>query len=80
VREAYSRVDTAHAEVARRFYSDTELALVPESASDLALGVGNHLRHAEIEPGEDRVDRVLEKWLGDGPWSWSTRRTWTHAR
>ena len=33
-----------------------ELAQVPQSAIEAALGVGNHLRHAEIDAGETVLD------------------------
>lgn len=56
VREAYSAIDSSTEAVARKLYLPEELALVPRSAIDRALGVGNHLRFAEIEPGETILD------------------------
>jgi arsenite methyltransferase len=56
VRDAYSCVVSEGDGVARRIYADQELAGVPSSVRDLALGVGNHLRHAEIEQGETILD------------------------
>ncbi len=62
VRDAYRAVDGATRAVAERLYSPEELALVPEEAIERALGVGNHLRHARIEPG----DVVLDLGCGAG--------------
>ena len=62
VRDAYRDVPPTTAVVAHRLYSDEELAGVPECAVDRALGVANHLRYAEIEPG----DRVLDIGCGGG--------------
>jgi SAM-dependent methyltransferase len=56
VREAYSAIDSSTEAVACKLYSPEELALVPRSAIDRALGVGNHLRVADIEPGETILD------------------------
>jgi SAM-dependent methyltransferase len=56
VREAYASVAASSAAVAFRLYDPDELAQVPRSAVDRALGVGNHLRHASIEPGETILD------------------------
>lgn len=42
--------------MACRLYSEEELALVPRMAVERALGVGNHLRHALIDPGETVLD------------------------
>lgn len=56
VREAYGSVVSEGDAVARRLYSEEDLAQVPRSARELALGVGNHLRHADIEPGEVILD------------------------
>jgi SAM-dependent methyltransferase len=62
VRDAYRHVPPTTAAVARRLYSAEELAGVPESAVDRALGVANHLRSAGIQPGE----RVLDIGCGAG--------------
>jgi arsenite methyltransferase len=56
VRDAYGAIDSSTEAVACKLYSPEELALVPRSAVERALGVGNHLRHAEIEPGETVLD------------------------
>ena len=56
VRTAYAAVDGSSEAVARKLYSPEELADVPHSAIDGALGVANHLRHAAVEPGETVLD------------------------
>ena len=56
VRTAYAAVDGSSEAVARKLYSPEELAGVPHSAIDGALGVANHLRHAAIRPGETVLD------------------------
>lgn len=56
VRAAYAAVGASTEAVARKLYGPEELALVPEEARAGALGVGNHLRHARIEPGETVLD------------------------
>ena len=56
VRDAYAAIDSLTDAVARKLYSDEELAQVPRSAIEGALGVANHLRFAEIEPGETILD------------------------
>lgn len=56
VKEAYRSIETTTPEVASKLYSPEELALVPHSAADRALGVGNHLRFADIAPGETILD------------------------
>jgi arsenite methyltransferase len=56
VREAYGAVASDGDAVARRLYGEEELVGVPRSARELALGVGNHLRYADIEPGEVILD------------------------
>ena len=56
VREAYGAIDSSTEAVACKLYSAEELALVPRSAIERALGVGNHLRVAEIAPGETILD------------------------
>jgi SAM-dependent methyltransferase len=62
VREAYRGVTDSTTRVAERLYSEEELAQVPESARSGALGFGNHLRFARIEPGA----RVLDIGCGSG--------------
>jgi arsenite methyltransferase len=56
VREAYGAIDSTTEAVAYKLYSPEELAGVPGSAVEGALGVGNHLRFAKIEPGETILD------------------------
>jgi SAM-dependent methyltransferase len=56
VRDAYSCVSSQGDAVARRLYAVDELTGVPLAARELALGVGNHLRYADIEPGETLLD------------------------
>jgi arsenite methyltransferase len=56
VRETYGGVRPADRRVAERFYSPEELAGVPEEAIRMALGVGNPVRHAELQPDQDVVD------------------------
>lgn len=62
VRDAYRHVPATTAVVAQRLYSPEELASVPQAAIDRALGVANHLRFAQIEPG----DTVLDIGCGGG--------------
>jgi arsenite methyltransferase len=62
VREAYSEIDSSTEAIAYELYSPEELALVPRSALERALGVGNHLRFAEIAQG----DTVLDLGCGAG--------------
>lgn len=57
VRSAYSAIPSgAGRAMASRLYSDEELAGVPDAAIDWSLGVGNPVRHAELEPGDVVVD------------------------
>jgi ubiquinone/menaquinone biosynthesis C-methylase UbiE len=56
VRDAYAAIDSSTEEVACKLYSAEELAAVPRSAIEGALGVGNHLRIARIEEGETILD------------------------
>jgi arsenite methyltransferase len=56
VREAYGDVETTTTAVACKLYDANELAQVPQSAIERALGVGNHLRFAEIDEGETILD------------------------
>ena len=56
VRDAYRGIDEDTSAVASLLYSGEELACVPQSASSGALGVNNHLRYADIEPGETILD------------------------
>jgi arsenite methyltransferase len=56
VRAAYRHVPPTTAAVAHKIYSADELAMLPDSAIDRALGVANHLRYADIQPGETILD------------------------
>lgn len=57
VRQAYAEISTGGGEVvARRFYSAEELAEVPPRSVGWALGVGNPVRYAFIEPRETVLD------------------------
>lgn len=56
VRDAYSGIDRSTRAVAEKLYSPDELAQVPPSAIERALGVANHLRFADIEPGQTILD------------------------
>ena len=57
VRQAYAAIETGGGEsVARRLYSEQELAEVPPGAVEWALGVGNPVRYALLQPGENVLD------------------------
>src|SRR5438552_966035 len=57
VRDAYGSIEGGAGEVAiGRFYSEEELAEVPFGARDWALGVGNPVRYAFLQPGEVVLD------------------------
>jgi arsenite methyltransferase len=57
VRHAYSAISAGGGEtVARRFYSDDELAEVPAGAIEWALSVGNPVRYAFLCPSETVLD------------------------
>jgi SAM-dependent methyltransferase len=57
VREAYGAISTGAGEaVARKLYHDEELAELPGGAVDWALGVGNPVRYAFLQPGEVVLD------------------------
>jgi SAM-dependent methyltransferase len=62
VRDAYRTVPATTAVVARKLYSPEELAGVPQAAIDRALGVANHIRFAQVGPG----DTVLDIGCGGG--------------
>src|SRR5215510_12490860 len=62
VRQAYRQVPPTTAAVAHKLYRADELALVPQAAVNRALGVANHLRFADIRPG----DTVLDIGCGGG--------------
>jgi arsenite methyltransferase len=57
VRRAYSAIPGGGGEsVARRFYSQEELAEVPAGSVEWALSVGNPVRYAFLRPGETVLD------------------------
>jgi arsenite methyltransferase len=56
VRDAYGAVATPTGAVARKLYPAGELAQVPQTAIDGALGVANPLRYVGIVPGETVLD------------------------
>jgi SAM-dependent methyltransferase len=56
VRSAYRDVPATTAAVAYKIYTAAELEGVPSSAVNRALGVANHLRYADIRPGETILD------------------------
>src|SRR5947199_8695901 len=57
VRDAYAGISTGAGEtVARWLYPDEEFAEVPTGAVAWALGVGNPVRYALLQPGEDVLD------------------------
>jgi arsenite methyltransferase len=57
VQQAYAAITGGGgATVARRHYSDQELAEVPPGAVAWALGVGNPVRYARLQPGQVVLD------------------------
>jgi arsenite methyltransferase len=56
VRDAYRGIDAGSGAVAECLYSPEELSGVPRSATVRALGVANHLRHAQLRRGEVVLD------------------------
>jgi arsenite methyltransferase len=57
VRQAYAAISSGGGEsVARRLYTDQELAEVPAGAIEWALGVGDPVRYAMLQPGEAVLD------------------------
>jgi arsenite methyltransferase len=56
VRDAYRSIDRSTEAVAQKLYSPEELAQLPRSAIERSVGVGNHLRFVDIEPGETILD------------------------
>jgi arsenite methyltransferase len=57
VRQAYAAISTGGGEtVARRLYTPDELSEVPAGAIEWALGVGNPVRYALLQPGEAVLD------------------------
>lgn len=56
VRDTYRAVRPSDGRVAERFYSGGELAGLPDETVRIALGVGNPVRHARLQTGDDVVD------------------------
>ena len=56
VRDAYGAIEADTTAVALRLYDRDQLESVPESAIRRALGVNNHMRHADISTGETVLD------------------------
>ena len=57
VRDAYGSIASGAGEVvASELYSEEELAELPAGARDWALGVGNPVRYAFLQPGEVVLD------------------------
>jgi ubiquinone/menaquinone biosynthesis C-methylase UbiE len=56
VREAYAAIGSTTEAIADKLYPEQDLAGVPRSAIEGALGVANHLRWAEIDEGETILD------------------------
>lgn len=57
VRQAYSAISSGGGQaVARRVYTEDELAEVPAGAVGWALGVGDPVRYAFLRPGETVLD------------------------
>ena len=61
VHDAYNALDTPEGP-ATRYYTDEQLSLLPGSAREWALGVGNPVPHAELREG----DVVLDLGCGAG--------------
>jgi len=62
VRRAYRGIDRSTKAVAEKLYGPDELAKLPRSTIERALGVANHLRFADIRPG----DAILDVGCGGG--------------
>lgn len=56
VRQTYGAVQPTDRRVADRFYAPDELLGLPAETVNMALGVGNPVRHAGLRPGQDIVD------------------------
>jgi arsenite methyltransferase len=56
IRETYAGVRSGDTAVARRLYTDEEVAAIPAAAVALALGVGHPVRHAGLRVGEVVLD------------------------
>ena len=56
VRESYGAVVPQGLGVAESLYSPDEIAWLPESVKAYALGLGNPIRYADLQPGEVVLD------------------------
>lgn len=56
VRETYGAVVPENIGVAQSLYTGAELAMVPRAAAEMALGLGNPVRYADLRPGESVLD------------------------
>jgi arsenite methyltransferase len=56
VRESYGAVVPKGLGVAESLYTPDEIAWLPEPVKELALGLGNPVRYADLQPGETVLD------------------------
>jgi SAM-dependent methyltransferase len=56
IRDTYSKVRSESAAVAEAFYPSEDLAVLPRTAVEDALGVGHPVSHAALQPGETVLD------------------------
>jgi arsenite methyltransferase len=56
VRESYGSVVPQGLGVAESLYTPDEIAWLPESVTAYALGLGNPIRYADLQPGESVLD------------------------
>lgn len=56
VRKVYGAVEPNNRRVADRFYTPDELSGLPTETVQMALGVGNPVRYADLRPGDAVVD------------------------
>lgn len=56
IRETYASVRSDQVAVAAALYGADQLERIPEAAAELALGVGNPVLYAALQPGETVLD------------------------
>jgi arsenite methyltransferase len=56
VRQEYTRCASQSWHIAEYLYTPEELALLPQKAIQIALGLGNPVREAHVQPGETVLD------------------------
>ncbi len=56
VRESYGAVIPKDMRVAESLYDADEIGWLPQSAKKYALGLGNPIRYAQLQPGEVVLD------------------------